>query len=402
MHPLSVPMTDIVTISDTILGSGSQAEVRLGYMYENKIKNAFDNTIDVEKQGASKKVALKIIKKKNLLSDMNTIKHLINEIKVVSTTHHPNIIGFYGFFIEQHDIILVFEYAAKGDLYTLVTTKFLTSDQISTIFMDMVRSIEYLHLRNVIHRDIKLENFLVCDGYKVKLADFGFCKDKVENLSTPCGSIIYAAPEIILGKQYDKSVDLWALGVCLFSLLTMKSPWKHTTMRDTRMDIVNRKLVDYPSGISELGKDLIDKLIVLEPKERLTAHETLFHGFIFPFNIFPCNIEQTPLIQRRISRLPSIVVRKLSNESDDCDDEKRKMPRSPYKNANNTLSISGRRLLNLIESNSDFESEDEKKKLNRSSRSLSLSGKKLLNLVDPQYQTKQKINGFPIIDEECD
>lgn len=279
-HPMPKDKFDTyISVKETILGSGTQAEIRLGVIKQT-----------------NKKVALKYFRKKSLLEIPKSIYQLGQEINALSSSHHPNIIGYYGFCIQENYIVLILEYADRGDLLEYVNKNNLSEETVATLFTDMMRAIEYLHLRGIIHRDIKLENFLITstrnhgeENICIKLADFGFCKNQTTHLNTPCGSLTYAAPEVFRSEDYDISCDIWSMGICLFCMLTKKSPYGSKNERDIRSSVINKTITfaQMPPFTSKDAINLFENLCVIDPNKRLSAHEALYHPFLSPFKLAP-------------------------------------------------------------------------------------------------------------------
>jgi calcium-dependent protein kinase len=150
----------------------------------------------------------------------------------------------------------------------------------------MLIAINYLHQNQVVHRDIKLENFLYEDASesaKLKLIDFGFSKvwEQRERLQASCGSIQYVSPEV-LRSDYDSQCDLWSLGVIVFMLLAGYPPFEgaqEEVLEKIRMGRYKMKENRW-DRISSLGKDFVTKLLIVDPQERLTAGQALAHPWI--------------------------------------------------------------------------------------------------------------------------
>lgn len=197
------------------IGNGGQAHV----------KEAFD----MEKQ---EKVALKIFKKRNM--NFFGLNSAYFEHSMVKELKHQNILDNKGFYEDSDYLIIVFELMST-DLRGLITEFSVPMDeaQIKEIFYQMLTSINFCHTQDIVHRDIKLENFLVdCDdtgNILVKLSDFGLaCKyEQDKPPTTKCGSILSVAPEMLIKETYCHKVDIWGLGVILFELLSTDLPFYH-------------------------------------------------------------------------------------------------------------------------------------------------------------------------------
>jgi len=169
------------------------------------------------------------------------------------------------------------EYISGGELVALILqNKGLTEAHTHTLFAQILSAIETCHKYNIIHRDIKLQNILLDHNQNIKLIDFGlsnFMEDGVFR-STFCGTPAYASPEILLGKNYSgPEVDLWSLGVVLYSMLTSKFPF--TTIGD----ILKGNLVE-PEGITPECVDLLIRMLKVEKEDRETLPGVLNHPWV--------------------------------------------------------------------------------------------------------------------------
>ena len=233
-------------------------------------------------------VALKIFKKKDMNLFTLTAAHL--EYSLSQHIDHENILRTKGYFEDTDYVIIVFE-LMSSDLRSLLIELDapLTEQQIKEIFYQMVRSIEHCHSKNIVHRDVKLENFLVDTtpegNILVKLSDFGLaCKYEPERPPTiKCGSVLSVAPEMLVSESYGFEVDMWGLGVILHELLCTKLPFYNDDENLYKNNIVNMKLVldeeqdEMWKEVSSEAKDLVKKLLDKKPKTRLNATDALRH-----------------------------------------------------------------------------------------------------------------------------
>lgn len=154
----------------------------------------------------------------------------------------------------------------------------------------MVEAVGHCHKLNIVHRDLKPENLLyegVAPNMTLKLADFGLAQivSAHTHMHTACGTPGYVAPEIIMGKEYDREVDMWSLGVILYILLCGFPPFyeEHTP---ELFKVIKKGEYDFPEpywdDVSEEAKDLINKLLVVDPAKRLTAAQVFEHEWMKP------------------------------------------------------------------------------------------------------------------------
>ncbi|NXU83008.1 NUAK2 kinase, partial [Xiphorhynchus elegans] len=173
-------------------------------------------------------VAIKSIRK-DKIKDEQDLVHIRREIEIMSSLNHPHIIAVHEVFENSSKIVIVMEYASKGDLYDYISERQRLSEQEARhFFRQVVSAVYYCHKNGIVHRDLKLENILLDANGNIKIADFGlsnvYQQDKL--LQTYCGSPLYASPEIINGRPYKgPEVDSWSLGVLLYILVHGTMPF---------------------------------------------------------------------------------------------------------------------------------------------------------------------------------
>ncbi|KAI1231028.1 hypothetical protein IHE44_0008472 [Lamprotornis superbus] len=180
------------------------------------------------RERSGKLVAIKSIRK-DKIKDEQDLVHIRREIEIMSSLNHPHIIAVHEVFENSGKIVIVMEYASKGDLYDYISERQRLSEQEARhFFRQVVSAVYYCHKNGIVHRDLKLENILLDANGNIKIADFGlsnvFQQDKL--LQTYCGSPLYASPEIINGRPYKgPEVDSWSLGVLLYILVHGTMPF---------------------------------------------------------------------------------------------------------------------------------------------------------------------------------
>jgi serine/threonine protein kinase len=178
-----------------------------------------------------------------------------------------------------------------GELYDrILAMKKFTEKDVANICIQILRGLNYMHKKNIAHRDIKPENILMAskdvENIELKITDFGFakCYDPLEGgLTETLGSPLYMAPEIIKKLPYDCSVDIWALGVLTFIMLSGKPPFKGRTKDDVFVEITTKNIAyagDTWKLISKEAKNFIRKMLIRDPKSRSTAEDLLKDEFI--------------------------------------------------------------------------------------------------------------------------
>lgn len=224
--------------------------------------------------------ALKVLFKSQL-SKAGVEHQLRREIEIQSHLRHPNILRLYGYFYDSNRVYLILEYAAKGELYKVLQKeeKF-SEEKASRYIASLADALQYCHMKHVIHRDIKPENLLLGAKGDLKIADFGWSVHAPNNRrQTLCGTLDYLPPEMIEGKDHDSTVDVWSLGVLMYEFLVGSPPFEAQGHNETyrRISKVDLK---FPSFISADAKDLMSRLLVKDPRQRLPLDEALAHPFI--------------------------------------------------------------------------------------------------------------------------
>ncbi|MES1908779.1 MAG: hypothetical protein MHM6MM_001653 [Cercozoa sp. M6MM] len=224
--------------------------------------------------------ALKVMFKAQL--QQNQVEHqLRREIEIQSHLRHPNILRLYGYFHDASRVYLILEYAARGELYThLQKQKKLSEAETAHLINQLASALNYCHQKHVIHRDIKPENLLLSHDGNLKIADFGWAVHSPEDRRTTlCGTLDYLPPEIVEGRQHSIHVDIWALGVLTFELITGSPPFETSGHKETykRIAQVDLKL---PELMSENAKSFISGLLKHNADERMSLEQVPDHPFI--------------------------------------------------------------------------------------------------------------------------
>lgn len=217
-------------------------------------------------------------------------KLISTEIGILLNLKHPNIIRLHEVFETPKDIYMVLELVKGGELFERIVDRGYYSERdASEAIRQICEALNYLHGRGVIHRDLKPENLLYADKEEkasLKIADFGLSKALYgeEQTSTVCGTPGYCAPEVLRGDRYDSKIDMWAVGVIAYILLCGFEPFFDERGDQAMFQRILKCDYEFISPwwdeVSENAKDLVNKLIVLDPKKRLTADQALKHPFV--------------------------------------------------------------------------------------------------------------------------
>ncbi|RXN24797.1 MAP microtubule affinity-regulating kinase 3-like isoform X2 [Labeo rohita] len=204
-------------------------------------------------------VAIKIIDKTQL--NPTSLQKLSREVTIMKNLNHPNIVKLFEVIETEKTLFLVMEYASGGEVFDyLVAHGRMKEKEARAKFRQIVSAVQYCHQKHIVHRDLKAENLLLDADMNIKIADFGFSNEFMvgNKLDTFCGSPPYAAPELFQGKKYDgPEVDVWSLGVILYTLQIMKERWINAGFEDDELkpfhepeaDISDQKRIDVIVGM---------------------------------------------------------------------------------------------------------------------------------------------------------
>ncbi|TIC46821.1 Pkinase-domain-containing protein [Wallemia mellicola] len=239
---------------------------------------------------ANKDVAIKKVPKKSI-KNREAYRRLLNFMR--DDMKHPNTIHLIEWFSSSSSYYLVFELASGGDLIDRINSAggHLYEDEARQTITSILQATQYLHERNVLHRDIKLDNYLYkskeAPASEVILIDFGQAVLLPSNdvkLLEPCGSPTYVAPEIYNYRGYSFPADMWAIGTIAFNLLSGRSLYSSANphiIEDETKRFTDVKFNDtFWHDVSDLAKDFIRKLLTPNPVDRMTVEEALNHGWI--------------------------------------------------------------------------------------------------------------------------
>ncbi|KAM8821666.1 ribosomal protein S6 kinase alpha-3 [Eudromia elegans] len=207
---------------------------------------------------------------------------------------HPNIITLKDVYDDGKYVYVVTELMKGGELLDkILRQKFFSEREASAVLFTITKTVEYLHAQGVVHRDLKPSNILYVDESgnpeSIRICDFGFAKQlRAENglLMTPCYTANFVAPEVLKRQGYDAACDIWSLGVLLYTMLTGYTPFANGP-DDTPEEILARigsgkfsLSGGYWNTVSETAKDLVSKMLHVDPHQRLTAAQVLSHTWI--------------------------------------------------------------------------------------------------------------------------
>jgi MAP/microtubule affinity-regulating kinase len=226
-------------------------------------------------------VAIKIIDKSQLSS--TTLSKLFREVRIMQMLDHPNIVRLYEVIDTPTTLYLVMECAAGGELFDyLVTHGRMREKEARDKFRQIVSAVQYCHSKRVIHRDLKAENLLLDKDLNIKIADFGFSNVYTPGkvLDTFCGSPPYAAPELFQGIVYEgPEVDIWSLGVILYTLVAGSLPFDGANLKELRERVIKGKY-RVPFYMSTDCESFLACFLVHDPARRATIDAIMAHAWM--------------------------------------------------------------------------------------------------------------------------
>jgi calcium/calmodulin-dependent protein kinase I len=235
----------------------------------------------------NKNYAAKIVTKSALTREDDLA--LKDEIGILKNLTHDNIIKLYDVFDEPEYYFLITEMMRGGELFDRIVQKtFYNEKEARDVCKILFEALNYCHQHRIAHRDLKPENLLLTshsNDREIKIADFGFAKrvSSEQCLLTQCGTPGYVAPEILHGVPYGTKADMWSLGVITYILLGGYPPFIEQNQRELFKKI-KRGLYEfhpeYWGSISPEGKDLISRLLTVDPNRRITASDALRSSWI--------------------------------------------------------------------------------------------------------------------------
>ncbi|XP_049755523.1 MAP/microtubule affinity-regulating kinase 3 isoform X2 [Elephas maximus indicus] len=223
-----------------------------------------------------REVAIKIIDKTQL--NPTSLQKLFREVRIMKILNHPNIVKLFEVIETEKTLYLIMEYASGGEVFDyLVAHGRMKEKEARAKFRQIVSAVQYCHQKHIVHRDLKAENLLLDADMNIKIADFGFSNEFTvgSKLDTFCGSPPYAAPELFQGKKYDgPEVDVWSLGVILYTLVSGSLPFDGQNLKELRERVLRGKY-RIPFYMSTDCENLLKRFLVLNPIKRGTLEQIM-------------------------------------------------------------------------------------------------------------------------------
>lgn len=265
----------------------------------------------VKHKGTGHFYALKVLKKLEVVR-LKQVEHVKSEKQILSSIVFPFIVRLFKTFQDETNLYMLMEYAVGGEVFGHLRRAGRFSEETACHYAaEVALTLEYLHSRDILYRDLKPENLLLDRDGHLKLCDFGFAKHVEDRTWTLCGTPEYLAPEIIQSKGHSKAVDWWALGILLFEMLAGYPPFYD----DNPFGVYEKILANrphFPSHFSKEARDLIKKLLASDRTRRLGnlkggADDVKKHKFFR-------NIDWDALLERR-TKAPLVITVKGEGDS---------------------------------------------------------------------------------------
>ncbi|KAI9593935.1 kinase-like domain-containing protein [Syncephalis fuscata] len=280
------------------VGEGEFAKVKLGMHVDT-----------------GEEAAIKLIRKENVDSSTRLAK-IKREIMVLRSVRHPNVVRLFDVIETEKYIGIVMEYASGGELFDhILAHRYLKERDAGRLFAQLISGVSYMHSKNIVHRDLKLENLLLDRNRDVIITDFGFANQfdisQGDLMATSCGSPCYAAPELVVseGMYVGTAVDIWSCGVILYAMLAGYLPYDDDPANPDGDNInllykyILATSLVFPDYISPDARDLLRKMLVPDPRRRCTMDVIKKHRWLAAYaHIF----EETH--GDDIEALPSVMV----------------------------------------------------------------------------------------------
>ena len=273
-------------------------------------KGGFGLVWKVTHKKTQKVYCIKVIEKSGIIQQ-KLVNQMNREIEIMYILNHPHCLRLKNHFEDDQNFYLVMPLAHKGQLYR-VLRKFKKFDErtAAQILRETISALQYLHSFKppIIHRDIKPENLLLNNGGRVLLADFGWSNFSDGDVrKTFCGTPEYIAPEMLMKKGHDTRVDIWSIGVLMFELLAGYSPFVAKNNQDLYQNI-RRLKIQWPKDMPPLAKNLIGKILKLNPLDRPSLQDILDHQWFKQTKMIK------PLLENKLNTLKDLLAFHMLNE----------------------------------------------------------------------------------------
>ncbi|KAH9385213.1 polo-like kinase 1 [Nematocida major] len=263
-------------------------------------RGGFAQCFSVRSMKTQQDFAAKIIKKSELIRAKNKQK-LLSEIKIHLSVNHKNIVKLFTYFEDKEFVFLIMEICRNKSMMDLLKkNKSIDEKYVRVFLLQIISALDYLHREcSVVHRDMKLANLFLDDGFNIKVGDFGLAAviDREERKKTICGTPNYIAPEVLFGAESGHSfeVDIWSVGVVLYTMIVGKPPFQKDEVKEI-YKCIKTNSYSYPDGcrISNEAKSLINGLLELDPQKRYTLEQIYNSKFVRAGSLGALNTKLAP------------------------------------------------------------------------------------------------------------
>eukprot|EP00768_Dysnectes_brevis_P005855 gnl/Dysnectes_brevis/4402_a5895_654.p1 GENE.gnl/Dysnectes_brevis/4402_a5895_654~~gnl/Dysnectes_brevis/4402_a5895_654.p1 ORF type:complete len:416 (-),score=82.81 gnl/Dysnectes_brevis/4402_a5895_654:152-1399(-) len=206
----------------------------------------------------------------------------LNEIRILASVFHPNVIGYFEAFHENKKLYIITELAPRGDLQRDIKMRRMkrrnySENSVWSILIQLLVGLRSLHVRNILHRDIKTANIFVFDGGMVKIGDLGVAKllkdDKMAR--TAIGTPFYISPEIWQSQPYDEKSDTWSLGCLIYEMCTFRHPFEGRDLKDLAQHVMRGKYAPIPRNYSSEIREIVGSMLRVDKDRRPSIQQLL-------------------------------------------------------------------------------------------------------------------------------
>ncbi|NXF85269.1 HUNK kinase, partial [Eubucco bourcierii] len=255
------------------------------YLVGNMInKGSFAKVMEGLHIPTGEKVAIKVINKRKARQDSYAFQHLKREPRIHQMIKHPNVVQLYETLEPANSYYMVMELCLSGDLLDRVCDQQrLSEGEVRRYTRQILAAVEHLHCQGIVHRDLKIENFLLDENNNIKIVDFGLSNTanfkgvSQDLLHTQCGSPAYAAPELLAHRKYGPKVDVWSIGVSTFAMLTGTLPFmvEPFNIMQLYQKILIGEISPIPADISPGAVHFMQSLLEPDPAKRPGVKEAI-------------------------------------------------------------------------------------------------------------------------------